>query len=136
MTEARDVTFRETRLKHIQAIQDRDLEALLETVSPDELTLVASDGRIVRTAAEFARMHREWFESTSWSLDIEEVSVIESPAQGAATLRLEYRDETPGGEAVSRWSVLTLLFALRDRRWAMVLDQNTPIKEAAPEARG
>ena len=131
------MTFRETLSKHLRAIQGRNLASLMETVSPDELTLIMSDGQVVRSAAEFARLHRTWFESMSWTLDVSLVTIIESASLAVATLLLEYRDVRED-RPVHQKSLLTLVFAVRDGLWLMVHDQNTPIKEteeaAGPEA--
>ena len=122
------MTFRETLERHLRAIGERDLPALIETLSAHELTLITSDGRLVRTTAEFIDMHRGWFAETTWSLEAEVVSLYESPELGVAMLRLDYRDEKPGQTPIREESYLSLVFALREGRWVMVQDQNTPIR--------
>jgi ketosteroid isomerase-like protein len=47
------MTFRETLRKHLQAIQDRDLKALADTVAEDSLVLIMADGKLARSTAEF-----------------------------------------------------------------------------------
>ena len=125
------MTFRETLDKHLRAIRERDLDALAATLSADgAMVLVMSDGRLVRSAREFLDLHRDWFGSTSWTLDAEPMALRESPDMAFATLRLAYRDRTPEGKEIREASLLTLVFAREGDRWAMVLDQNTPIKDA------
>ncbi|WP_337176190.1 nuclear transport factor 2 family protein [Paludisphaera sp.] len=127
------MTFRQTLSKHLRAIQGRDLEALIDTISPDQLTMIMSDGVVVRSPSEFARLHASWFESTSWTLDISQVAIIESSALGVATLLLEYRDEPEDRPPVDQKSILTLIFANQDGVWVLIHDQNTPVKPK-PEA--
>jgi uncharacterized protein (TIGR02246 family) len=122
------MTFRETLDKHLRAIQDRDLSALTSTLPDDDLVLIMSDGRLVRSSREFADLHRGWFESRTWTLKADPVSVTETPDLGVAVLHLEYRDHPPGGQPVRETSYLTLIFARRGDTWVMVHDQNTPIK--------
>jgi ketosteroid isomerase-like protein len=128
------MTFRETLDRHLRALQGRDLPALIETVAVDELTLVMSDGRLVRSAGEFIALHRDWFAGGTWSLAAEVVHLIESPELGVALLRLDYRDDPPGRPPIREASYLSLVFALRDGRWLMVQDQNTPIKSTPASA--
>src|SRR4051812_19970521 len=90
------MTFRETLDRHLGAIRGRDLPGLIETLPAGELSLITSDGRLVRTTAEFVEMHRGWFAQSSWSLDAVVVSLVESPEIGVALLRLDYRDNAPG----------------------------------------
>jgi hypothetical protein len=128
------MTLRETLDRHLQAIRGRDLPGLIETLPAGELTLITSDGRLVRTAAEFVEMHQGWFAVETWSLDAEVVSLVESPEIGVAVLRLDYRDDAPDRAPVREASYLSLVFALRDGRWVMVQDQNTPIKKVSAGA--
>ena len=66
-------SFREALGRHLLAIEERDLDALADTVADEEILLVMSDGRLAR-------------------------------------------------------SMLTLVFQQRNGKWAMVLDQNTPVR--------
>jgi hypothetical protein len=127
-TEAMDMTFRETLDFHLDAIRGRDLTKLIETLPREELSLITSDGRLVRTTSEFIEMHRGWFDETTWALDAEVVSLEQSPDLGVAVLRLDYRDEPPGRPPVREASYLCLVFARREGRWVMIHDQNTPIR--------
>jgi hypothetical protein len=128
------MTFRETLELHLDAIRGRDLSKLIETLPREELSLVTSDGRLVRTTSEFIEMHRGWFSESTWTLHAEVASLVESDDLGVALLRLDYRDEPPGRPPLREASFLCLVFARREGRWVMVHDQNTPIKERAEGA--
>src|SRR4051812_40687751 len=104
------MSFRATLDKHLKAIQDRDLAALAETLPADELVLISSDGRVVRSAAEFLQMHRDWFAMTNWSLGVTPVHVAETAEMGVAVLRLDYRETPADRPPLRQQSVLTLLF--------------------------
>jgi ketosteroid isomerase-like protein len=122
------MTFRETLEKHLRAITQRDLTALAETLSDGPIVVITSDGRLVRSAADFLEMHQGWFASRTWRLGFEEVSVTEGADLGVAVLRLDYQDE-PAGQAPAREaSYLTLVFARRGGVWVMIQDQNTPVR--------
>ncbi len=117
------LSFRRTLERHLDAIQRRDLAALAETVAPDALLLITSDGRLKRSAAEFLEAHRGWFAMKNWTLEASEQAIHETAGTGIAVLRLVY--EEPG---VRQESLLTLVFEKRGDKWLMVLDQNTPSK--------
>ncbi len=124
------MTFRETLDKHLRAIVDRDLEALIETLPSEELVLVKSDGQVVRSVREFVEAHRGWFEMPNWTLGIEPVHTYETPELGVAVLKLDYSDLRSDGTRFHEFSILTLIFAHQPGRWVMVHDQNTPIKRS------
>ena len=117
------LSFRRTLARHLDAIQRRDLAALAETVAPDALLLITSDGKLKRSAAEFLEVHRGWFAMKNWTLKATEEAIHETAGTGIAVLRLLY--EEPG---VRQESLLTLVFEKRGDNWLMVLDQNTPSK--------
>jgi ketosteroid isomerase-like protein len=125
------MTFAQTIEKHLDAIRDRNLSALVETLpDEDDMLLIMSDGRMVRSVREFVELHRDWFASTTWSIDAEPVHTVETPDLGIAVLCLDYRDTPKDAAPIRESSLLTLVFARRGQHWVMVQDQNTPIRSA------
>lgn len=106
------LSFREALQRHVDAIQNRDLAALANTVGERDLV----------------EAHRAWFDMPHWSLHATPLEVQESAAIGYAVLHLLYCEDAPGKPALREQSHLTLIFEKRDGRWLMVLDQNTPIR--------
>jgi uncharacterized protein (TIGR02246 family) len=121
-------SFRETLGRHLLAIEERDLDALADTVDDDEILLVMSDGKLVRSKKEFLEAHRGWFAMKNWRLEVKPVQIIDGPALGVALFHLEYRETPPGKPPTRQESMLTLVFQLRNGKWVMVLDQNTPVR--------
>jgi uncharacterized protein (TIGR02246 family) len=121
-------SFRETLGRHLLAIEERDLDALADTVDDDEILLVMSDGKLVRSKKEFLEAHRGWFAMKNWRLEVKPVQIIDTPALGVALFQLEYRETPPGKPPTRQESMLTLVFQQRNRKWVMVLDQNTPAR--------
>jgi ketosteroid isomerase-like protein len=123
------MTFAQTIEKYLGAIRDRNLPSLIETLPVEEdVLLIMADGRMVRSVRDFVELHRDWFDSSTWTLDAEPVHTIETPDLGIAVLYLNYRDTPEGAPPVQESSLLTLVFARRGQRWVMVQDQNTPVK--------
>ena len=121
-------SFREALGRHLLAIEERDLDALADTVADDEILLVMSDGRLVRSKKEFLEAHRGWFAMKNWRLEVKPVQIIDTPALGVALLQLDYRETPPGKPPTRQESMLTLVFQQRNGKWVMVLDQNTPVR--------
>ena len=117
------LSFRETLSRHLQAIQDRDLDALADTVADDALILITAEGKLLRSAREFLEAHRAWFAMDSWQLFVTPVEITEGADLGVAVLHLLYCENE-----VRQQSHLTLVFARRDGKWLMILDQNTPLR--------
>ena len=121
-------SFREALGRHLLAIEERDLDALADTVADEEILLVMSDGKLVRSKKEFLEAHRGWFAMKNWRLEVKPVQIIDTPALGVALFQLEYRETPPGKPPTRQESMLTLVFQLRNGKWVMVLDQNTPVR--------
>jgi hypothetical protein len=122
--------FCESLERHLSAIQRRDLGELRETLSRDGMILITSDGRLVRNSNEFLDMHRDWFSNPAWSLKVETLSVREGARLALAVLKLDYSEPASEKPAVHQSSYLTLVFAQRNGRWELILDQNTPCRNA------
>jgi uncharacterized protein (TIGR02246 family) len=121
-------SFREALGRHLLAIEERDLDALADTVADEEILLVMSDGRLARSKKEFLEAHRGWFAMKNWRLEVKPVQIIDTPALGVALFQLEYRETPPGKPPTRQESMLTLVFQQRNGKWVMVLDQNTPVR--------
>jgi uncharacterized protein (TIGR02246 family) len=120
--------FREALGRHLLAIEEKDLDALADTVAPDGVLLVLSDGNLVRSTEEFLEAHRGWFAMKHWRLEVKPVQIYETPQLGVALLHLDYREMPPGKPATRQASLLTLVFQNRGGKWLMYQDQNTPIR--------
>lgn len=117
------LSFRETLQRHLEAIQNRDLRALADTVAESVLVLITAEGRLLRSAQQFLDAHRAWFALENWKLFVTPVEITEGPDMGYAVVHLLYCENE-----LRQQSHLTLVFARRDDRWQMVLDQNTPLQ--------
>ena len=120
--------FREALGKHLLAIEERDLRALADTVAPDEVLFVTTDGKLARSAKEFLEAHRGWFEMKHWRLEVRPVHLFETSLLGVALLRLEYRETPPGKPPTRQESLHSLTFQQRNGKWVMVLAQNTTVR--------
>jgi uncharacterized protein (TIGR02246 family) len=116
------MNFRETLGRHLLAIEERNLEALADTVA-DPLVLIMADGQLKRSKTEFVEAHRGWFAMPNWTLQAKPVQIAEGPELGVAVLHLDYREAGNSSE-----SYLTLVFERRGDQWLMVQDQNTPVR--------
>ena len=121
-------SFREALGKHLLAIEERDLRALADTIAPDDVLFVTTDGKLARSAKEFLEAHRGWFEMKHWRLEVKPVHLFETPQLGIALLRLEYRETPPGKPPTRQESLQSLAFQQRNGKWLMVLAQNTTVR--------
>jgi len=120
--------FERTFAEHLRAIKARDLPALERTLtSSEDLPLILPNGRRLATRREFLDFHREWFASSTWTIEFEPVTRYFGTDLAIATLR-SHSTDVEDGEPVWGESWVTFTFRREGGRWALVHDQNTRIR--------
>lgn len=132
---AMPASFRETVARHIEAIQTRKMETLLDTITAGEkLCLILPGGQRLATRREYLDFHADWFSETNWSMQFEPLDYVESPAMGVAVFRTRYRERAPNGSIRRADGILSLGFARENGTWRLVFDQNTRVLSDAQPA--
>lgn len=125
-------SLRATVTAHLAAVEARDLDALLATVTAhDKLTLVFPDGSKFDTRKQYVAFHTQWFADRRWTFRGEVIDVIESAKLGHVLARYRYEAPDKDGKMAARENWLALTFANEEGRWRLVFDQNTHIEAAA-----
>lgn len=124
--------FDATLRTHLQAIAQRDLAALLNTVSERaDFSVIFPNGERVVGKQAYERLHQQWFSNPDWRMDFTEISRWQRDNLAGVLLRYDYRDLPQPGTGNPRQRYLFLLFERIDGRWLLVHDQNTPIESPA-----
>jgi ketosteroid isomerase-like protein len=125
---AAPASLRDTARAHLAAVEARDLDALLATVTThDKLTLIFPDGNTFDTRKQYVDFHKEWFGDRRWSFHADIVDVIETAQLGHVLARYRYAAPDKDGAMVTKNTWLALTFANEDGQWRLVFDQNTRI---------
>jgi ketosteroid isomerase-like protein len=122
---------------HLQAIQDRDLEGLMATVSEQPApNLILPGGQLLQGKAAFRDLHVQWFADPDWRMDVSEVNRTASAEMASVLLRYTLRDRPEPGQGNPRSAFLLLVFQRIEGEWLLVHDQNTRIPETGDPAQG
>ena len=134
MADAPEAALRATLARHLAAIDARDLDALLSTVTQDErLTTILPNGKVLRTRAQYRDLHVDWFRETDWRMVFETQDVRVLGDTGIARVRYDSQvRDASGAYASRREAILTLVFARERGQWRLVYDQNTVIPPSTP----
>ena len=115
--------------RHLDAINARDLDALLATVTKHPImTTILPDGRVLETREEYRKLHVAWFAERDWRMDFKVQDIMQYGDVGIARVRYDSQVRNKAGRYVSkRVALLSLMFRREDGAWRLVYDQNTVI---------
>lgn len=113
--------------KHFNAIEHRDLDRLLETVSQDEIILILPSGKYSTTFETYKEINQTWFADPSWKIDFTILKKIVNENTAIALARIEYINQETNETEFNYF--LSLTFQKRNDGWKLVYDQNTIISE-------
>lgn len=119
-------TFLETLLAHLNAIQNRDLDGYIKTISKkSDITMIFPDGSMLNNKDSIIAMHKDWFTSKTWIFNytIEETIIKENFA--IALLAINYHDIDKQGKPIEANNLLSLTFENQEGVWRLIFDQNT-----------
>lgn len=120
------MTFTETLSFHLNAIQQRNFEQFLSTLTTgDELTLLTLSGLLINWRKDFIETMSSWFGDPDWRIHFETIRSYETTEMGFALVFVGYDDKDPQGNAYHLDYFLNLIFAKEGGQWRLVHDQNT-----------
>lgn len=124
--------LQQTLDRHLAAINARDIEQLLATVtSGPKLTTILPNGNVLETRDQYRQLHVDWFAANDWRMVFDVQDVTEFGDLGIARVKYDSQKLDAAGEYRSnRVALLTLVFAKEAGEWRLVYDQNTVIPAA------
>lgn len=130
---AADAQLRRTLDSHLVAINARDQDALLSTVTHGErLTTILPNGKVLQTRAEYRQLHVDWFAGRDWRMVFQVQDVHAYGDVGIARVLYDSQAKDASGVYASkRVALLSLVFAREDGQWRLVYDQNTNVPGAS-----
>jgi ketosteroid isomerase-like protein len=120
------LTFLQTVEKHVDAIKNRNLKELLDTVD-DHVILVLPDGTLLSSKEEYEQLHIDWFADTQWKMETTILKTEESGELGHVLIKYKYTEKSSVAE--TRYTYLSMLFKKKFNSWLLIHDQNTRIQK-------
>jgi len=123
-----ETSFHKTLATHLDAITNRDLEALEPTVG-ESMTLIFPSGSIRRGKEAFMAFHEGWFADPNWR---QPYTVTDVTVEGCKTAwaLVDYRYESLADDGTvesSSHNMFALTWTFQHGRWVAIADQNTKL---------
>lgn len=129
-TPIKKASFQETLEIHLNAVSNRNLEALEPTVAED-VSLIFPQGEKLDSKKEFMEFHETWFQHDNWEWKGEVLKAESTDSLGYGLVQYTYTEKDSVGNAVySSNAYLLLVFRNSAEAWQLVHDQNTKIQKA------
>lgn len=123
------MNFDQTLQTLLEAIQHRDLDQFLSTVSIDEeVSFILPNGALIEGRAAFINLNTAWFADPDWQMDVKVLHTIETPEMAFALMYADYRDISIAAEPYARQHYFCLVFTKKDDRWVLVHDQTSVVQ--------
>ena len=122
--------LRQTFAKYTKAVQERDMTNLFETVALEGVDFIDTMGKHTQSLEEYRDYHREWFASTTWTIDFKLMKMKEYGNFGYFLVIYTYKDLLPDQTKHETRGYATLLFQRQKNGWKLILDVCTPIRNA------
>ncbi len=113
---------------HFEAIQNRDINSLINTISETDITLILPNGKYIKSTGEYISVNEDWFADRNWSINYEIVDKKLKNNIAIVLSKINYFDKNEDGEEYSFEYYLTLIFENIHGEWKLIFDQNTGIK--------
>ena len=123
-----EASFHKTLQTHLDAITNRDLDALEPTVG-ESMTLIFPSGSIRRGKDAFMAFHEGWFADPNWR---QPYTVTDVTVEGCRTAwaLVDYHYESLADDGTvesSSHNMFALTWTFQQGRWVAIADQNTKL---------
>ena len=112
--------------KHLEAIQNRDFPAFVETITQGEtISFILPNGNYTSDRESYLSMLEGWFETPGWRLKTKVVNQSVTSDMGFVLLLVSYDEDDRDGKPYHLDHYLLLIFQKEKGEWRLVHDQNT-----------
>jgi len=123
--------FIETLQKHLDAVSNKDLESLKETMHPNgKMQLILPSAEIMYTFEDFIMYHEDWFSMPNWSFETKIISSNVGEKLGVATTEIIYREPERDGKPYFNRMNVSYVLEKTNNSWYVIKDHASSIEKS------
>ena len=120
--------------QHLDAVTNRDLQALKRTMSPEgTMQLILPGSEIMYSVDEFMDYHREWFKDSTWTFDTRILNTAVGDPIGMAVVEVTYREPDRAGKPYYNRMIVSYDLKRVDRQWYVIKDHASSVERSSSE---
>lgn len=123
--------FNKTLDKHLNAIVNKDLDALKSTMSPDgKMQLIMQGTEIINSVDSFINFHEGWFQDTLWTMETKVLRTEIGNTIGLAVTESMYREPERNDEPYYNRMIVTYALEKNNDKWCIINDHASTIEKS------
>jgi hypothetical protein len=123
--------FTKVLQKHLDAVTNRDLVSLKETMAPNgQMQLILPKTEIIDGVEGFMEYHREWFADSTWTFETKILNTEIGQNLGMAITEIVYREPNRKPEAYFNRMIVSYDLMKIDSNWYIIKDHASSIEKS------
>lgn len=123
--------FKQTLVKHLNAVTNKDLIALKSTMSPKgNMQLILPDTEILYSVDEFMKFHTNWFKNQNWTFETKILNTKVVDELGIAIVEIVYREPDRNGKPYSNRMIISYALEKIEGNWYIVKDHASSVEKS------
>tara|TARA_R110000751_G_scaffold137079_2_gene240368 strand:- start:152379 stop:152927 length:549 start_codon:yes stop_codon:yes gene_type:complete len=129
--ENNDKEFLAVMQKHLDAVSNRDLGALRETMAPNgQMQLILPGSEIIDGVEGFMNYHKEWFAAPDWTFETKILNTEIGQDLGMAITEIIYREPLRDGAPYFNRMIVSYDLKKIDDKWYIIKDHASSIEKS------
>jgi len=117
--------------KHLNAISNRDLETLESTLSPEgTMQLILPGTEIIEKTSGFMEYHREWFQSTNWTIDSKILNSDICESIAVSVVESVYKEPERDGKPYFNRMHVSYVLKKIEGKWYVIKDHMASVQKS------
>ncbi|RMA64861.1 YybH family protein [Ulvibacter antarcticus] len=123
--------FIETMQTHLDAVTNRDLETLKQTLSPNgNMQLILPGTETTNTVDEFMQYHKDWFASPNWTFETKILNTEIGTEMGMAVTEIVYREPLRDGKPYFNRMIVSYDLKMINGKWFVIKDHASSVEKS------
>lgn len=123
--------FTQVMQKHLEAVTNRDLKSLGETMAPNgQMQLILPKTEIIDGVDGFMDYHKEWFADSTWTFETKILNSKIGQDMGMAITEIVYREPNRKPEPYFNRMIVSYDLQKIDGKWYIIKDHASSIEKS------
>ncbi len=116
--------------KHLKAVSEKNIEILKNTLSEkEEIYLILPGSEPVKSNEGFLKMHKDWFQDTTWTFETQIIHTEIQANIGTALVEVMYKEPDRNGKPYFNKMAVSYTLKKLQGQWYIIMDHASSIEK-------